>query len=319
MWTTVSDGLTYIQSQSLASMIALFWFVIIFEVPRYTLTFIAAAFFARANKEKEINEKTLGRVGVIIAGHNEEEAIERCIHSLWEQSLQPDEIIVVSDGSTDRMTSKLNDLMRLGLIHGAHGIDLRAGKSAAVNLAERISNADILINVDCDCSFDRHALREMVRPFADPRIGAVAGNIFLRNGTSSLITSFQTIEYLISISLGKQALNLIDQVTCASGAFSAFRKTALNQVGGLDSGGGEDLDVTLRLRRAGWKIEFAADSICYTDAPHTLSAFVRQRFRWERDAVRLRFRKHANFVNPFSDRFKVIELIHEAEFFLFSV
>jgi cellulose synthase/poly-beta-1,6-N-acetylglucosamine synthase-like glycosyltransferase len=319
MWTTLTDGLDYLQAQNLAGIIALFWFVIIFEVPRYTLTFIAAALFPKTSDETEIDEKTLGRVTVMIAGHNEEDAIERCVYSLWEQSLQPDEIIVISDGSTDRMTAKLNDLLRSGLIHKAHGTELRSGKSAAVNLAERLSSGDILINVDCDCSFDRHALRQIVRPFADPRIGAVSGNIFLRNATASLISSFQAIEYLISISLGKQALNLIDQVSCASGAFSAFRKAALNQIGGLDSGGGEDLDVTLRLRRAGWKIEFAADAICYTDVPETLSAFVRQRFRWERDAVRLRFRKHVDFINPFSDRFKTIELLHEAEFLLFNV
>lgn len=319
MWATISDGVTYLQSQSAGSLLVLFWFVVIFELPRYTLSFMTAAFFSARGTAGEIDRARIGRVTVMIAGHNEEDAIERCVLGLREQSLPPDEIIVVSDGSTDRMTRKLGKLLRKGLIQRAHGTELRGGKSAAVNLCTRLAHGNILINVDCDCSFDRHALRNIVRPFADPAIGAVSGNIFIRNAQASLFCSFQAIEYLISISLGKQVLSLLNQVSCASGAFSAFRREALDQVGGLDAGGGEDLDLTLRLRRADWKVLFAADAVCYTDAPETISALVRQRFRWERDAVRLRYRKHGNWMNPFSKRFQLRELVHEVDFLFFNV
>ena len=47
---------------------------------------------------------------------------------------------------------------------------------------------------------------------------------------------------------------VIGQVVCASGAFSAFRRTALEEVGGFDVGGGEDLDATLRMGKNGWRI-----------------------------------------------------------------
>ena len=148
---------------------------------------------------------------------------------------------------------------------------------------------------------------------------AVAGNIVVRNADHSVITGFQAIEYMISISQGKQAADLTDQMTCVSGAFGAFRRVALNRVGGLDAGGGEDLDVTLRLRQAGWRTLFAPEAICYTNAPETLAVLIRQRFRWERDAVRLRYRKHRDLLNPFSSRFSVRELLHEIEFAVFNV
>ncbi|MEO1136523.1 MAG: glycosyltransferase family 2 protein, partial [Pseudomonadota bacterium] len=64
---------------------------------------------------------------------------------------------------------------------------------------------------------------------------------------------------------------------------------------------------------------FAAYAICYTDAPSTIAAFVRQRLRWERDAVRLRYRKHRDILNPFSNRFRLSELAHELEFLFFNV
>ena len=261
----------------------------------------------------------VGRLSVVIAGHNEEDSIERCVVSLREQSLLPDEIIVVSDGSTDRMPQVLRALQSRGLIQQAHSTQVRSGKSAAVNLAVGRSTGNIIVNVDCDCTFDRHALRDIVEPFADPEVGAVSGNIIVRNPEVSLISACQAIEYMISISQGKQASGLTDQVSCVSGAFGAFRREALERVGGLDSGGGEDLDVTLKLRTAGWKTRFAPDAICYTDVPTTLEALTRQRFRWERDAVRLRNRKHRDLLNPFSSRFSVLELLHELDFLVFNV
>ena len=315
----LSDGLSYLEAQSFASFFALFWYVLVFELPRYTLSFAAAAFLPRRADIDAADIRRLGRISMLIAGHNEEQAIDTCVRNLAEQSLRPDEVVVVSDGSTDQMPQKLAALVREGLVDRVHCTDLRAGKAAAINLAERLATGDFLINIDCDCSFDRQAVKRIMQPFADPRVGVVAGNLLVRNPWQSLLCTFQAIEYLISISLGKAALGMIGQVSCASGAFSAFRRTALDEVGGLDAGGGEDLDVTLRLRKAGWGVEFAADAIATTSVPVTVSAFIRQRLRWERDAVRLRYRKHGMLLNPFSRAFRPTELFHEIEFLVFNV
>ena len=259
MLTMIADGLNYLSSLETASLIGLFWFTIIFDLPRYLFSFLAVTLVPQ--RTSEVIETDVGRISVVVAGHNEADAIEQCVSSLREQSRPPDEIIVISDGSTDKMSSKIRDLQRRGLIDQAHSTQLRAGKAAALNLAKRWATGDIIINVDCDCSYHRHAIKRVIEPFADPNIGAVSGNILVRNETVSLISAFQAVEYLISISLGKQAQLMFDQVTCVSGAFGAFRKTALESVNGLDAGGGEDFDLTLRLRKAEWKISFVADII----------------------------------------------------------
>jgi len=318
MWSVLSDGYSFLTSQSLAGLLSLFWFTMLFDLPRYGFAFITAAFVQKSSRSINGN-CDIGKVSVIIAGHNEENAIERCVRSFHEQSRPPDEIVVVSDGSTDHMPDKLRELRNKGVIDQVHCTDLRAGKSAAGNLGERWATGDILVIADCDCTYERHALKHILAPFTDPGVGAVSGNILVRNAAISLITTFQAIEYLISISLGKRAAALFDQVTCVSGAFGAFRRTAMNSVNGMDVGGGEDLDLTLQLRKIGWDIEFASDAICYTDTPPTFGALVRQRFRWERDAVRIRYRKHADLLNPFSSNFKLAELFHEAEFFVFHI
>lgn len=319
MWQFISDGLNFLTSQSGVSLFNLFWFVIIFEVPRYLLSFLSAAVLSVRSERERPGRSHVGRVSVVIAGHNEEDSIARCVVSLREQSRPPDEIIVVSDGSTDRMPAKLRELQNRGLIQEAHCTQVRGGKSAALNLAVGRTTGDIVVNVDCDCTFDRHAIRDIVEPFADHEVGAVSGNIIVRNPDASLITACQAIEYLISISQGKQAADMTNQVSCISGAFGAFRRVVMQRVGGLDAGGGEDLDVTLKLRTAGWKAVFAPDAICYTDVPETFPALVRQRFRWERDAVHLRYRKHRGLLDPFSARFNVTELLHELDFIIFNV
>ncbi|MDA7948188.1 MAG: glycosyltransferase family 2 protein [Hyphomicrobiaceae bacterium] len=319
MWASAADGYNFLTSQSWVGILGLFWFTLVFDIPRYALAFVAAAFFGRVGAARTDVQGFAGRVSVVIAGHNEADAIERCVKSFQEQSRPPDEIVVVSDGSTDGMENTLRELQRRGAVDQVHCTHLRAGKSAACNLGERYATGEIIVIADCDCTYERHALKEILAPFEDPAIGAVSGNILVRNASETLIATFTAIEYLISISLGKQAAALTDHVTCVSGAFGAFRKTALDQVQGNDVGGGEDLDMTLRLRKAGWKIAFEPDSICYTDTPATFSALVRQRFRWERDAVRIRYRKHADLMNPFSANFQLHELYHEVEFLIFHI
>ncbi len=226
---------------------------------------------------------------------------------------------MVSDGSTDAMTNRLRELRHLGLVHVVHSTHLRAGKAAATNLAVKSATGDIIINVDCDCTLDRFAFENICQAFSDPRIGAVAGNIVVRNPKVSFVTGYQSLEYLVILSLGKRGSNIADTVVCASGAFSAFRKQALEAVKGLDAGGGEDLDLTLRIRKAGWGVQFAPEAICYTDVPETMGALLRQRFRWERDAIRLRFRKHKDQLAPMSSRLQGLELVHQLEYLIFDV
>lgn len=317
MFAAIENGAQYVLSLDAAGLFALFWLTVIFDLPRTIFMSIAALVIPFRAPPTAADGKT--RVSVIIAGHNEAGSIERCVRSMHEQSRPPDEIIVISDGSTDDMPAVIRDLQRRGLIDQAHSTQLRGGKAAAMNLAKRWVTGDIVINVDCDCSFHRHAIKNILAPFGDPAIGSVSGNILVRNEKASLISSFQAIEYVISMSLAKQAQALFDQVTCVSGAFSAFRRSALTDVSGVDAGSGEDFDLTLRLRKAGWKIGFAPRAICYTDVPATVRALVKQRFRWERDALRLRYRKHGDLMNPFSDTFRLSELFHEFEFIVFHV
>jgi cellulose synthase/poly-beta-1,6-N-acetylglucosamine synthase-like glycosyltransferase len=318
MWDIFKDGFTYLTSQSWQSLIALFWFVILFELPRYSMVYLTAGLLSPFQGRRRPLKKR-PKVSAVIAGHNEADVIERCLLALQEQSWVPDEVIVISDGSTDAMTQRLRELQRRGLVTEIHSTALRGGKAAAINLALGRTTGDIIFSVDCDTTLDRYAFQRACEAFEDPAVGAVAGNVVVRNAGASFITGYQSVEYLVILSLGKRGGNITNQVTCASGAFGAYRREALRAVSGLDAGGGEDLDLTLRIRKAGWTIRFAPEAICYTDVPQTFSAFIRQRFRWERDAIRLRYRKHRDQLSPISHQIKPLELAHQLEFLVFDV
>jgi cellulose synthase/poly-beta-1,6-N-acetylglucosamine synthase-like glycosyltransferase len=176
----------------------------------------------------------------------------------------------------------------------------------------------VLVVVDCDCTFAPDAISRLVAPFVEPDVGAVAGAVLVRNAEASVMASLQSIEYLFSIQLGRTLLDHLDMVSCVSGAMGAFRRSAWDGVGGMDVGPGEDFDITLKLRRHGFRIRFAGDALCETDVPETLGRFLKQRRRWERDAFRLRIRKHGYTLNPFSQRFRLIDALHQIEFLLYG-
>jgi cellulose synthase/poly-beta-1,6-N-acetylglucosamine synthase-like glycosyltransferase len=319
-------GLDFLVAQSGQSLVAMFWYTIVFEIPRYGLAFVAigiAPLAAKLLRRRAAGHPRAsdapGTISVVIVGHNEADSLELCVRSLREQSLKGFEIVIVSDGSSDRMAAVASRLVKEGLADRALATDLRSGKASGVNLAIRASTGKIIINVDCDCSYDRFAIENIVKPFSDPTVGAVCGDIVPRNGNGSLVARFQEIEYAYTLSVGKRIAASVEQVNCVSGAFGAFRREALDSVGGFDVGGGEDLDTTLRFRQKHWRVAFAENAICYTDVPSSLWALFRQRLRWERDVIWIRYRKHWRLMDPSSERFKLSEAFHQWDFLAFNI
>lgn len=317
---TPADPLDFLMSMDAAALLAAFSFSVILDLPRYTFGFLAVLLVELGGRRRRPGRPSrLPSISVIIAGHNEAFAIRRCVLSLREQTVRDLEIICVDDGSTDGMADELYRLRAEGHITAALVCRVRSGKASACNLALSRARGEVVVNVDVDCTFDRDAIENIVRPLADRRVGAVAGNIAVRNAGASFIAGIQSVEYLIGISLGKRALDFLNVVACASGAFSAFRRSALEAVGGMEVGPGEDLDLTLRLRQAGWRIRFAHDAWCLTDVPATVPAFVRQRLRWERDALRIRLRKHRRILDPRDRGVTATDLVHQFDYIVTNI
>lgn len=281
-----------------------FPFFIFGEIPRYILpavmTILLRAFgYPRDDVEQRRRFlETRPTVSVLLVGYNEEESIADAIESLLEFRYPGLEIIVIDDGSTDRMYERAKPFADRGLIklYRNSSASGRAGRPVVSNMALRLSGGEFLLSVDADTSFDRDALLHMIGPFYDPDVGVVAGNLKPRNTASSLWARLQALEYFQSITLWKSWLNLLGCNMQASGAFGAFRRSALLQIGAWDAELAEDADLSLKIKKSGWRIVFAPRAIAMTNVPETLRQLIGQRYRWDRGMLRTYFRKHRNLL-----------------------
>jgi cellulose synthase/poly-beta-1,6-N-acetylglucosamine synthase-like glycosyltransferase len=262
--------------------------VLIFDIPRYTLSLLSLALFGvwkRSNRVAASNAS----VSVIIPTFNGGSGLGPTIASLHRQTLRPVEIIVVDDGSTDDTRAVAERGRALGLVEMVICHGTRCGRSAAINAAARFASGDLLLTVDADTVFEPTAIARLAAVFDDPRVGGASCNIAISNERDSLWTGLQSVEYLMSISAGRSILDVVDAIACLSGACSMYRRDVFLRQGGLDVGPGEDLEYSLRLRRLGYLIRFVPDAWAETDGPSSGISLLRQRARWDRDALRIRF------------------------------
>ncbi|MCD0448122.1 glycosyltransferase [Actinocorallia sp. API 0066] len=215
---------------------------------------------------------------VIVPAFNEEVGIAATISSLRDTDFTGDlRIIVVDDGSTDRTAEIVRGLAdsALTLVTKPNG-----GKASALNEGIRYAVSEIVVMVDGDTVFQRDTLRKIVRPFRDPKVGAVSGNAKVAN-RKGVLGRWQHIEYVIGFNLDRRMFDVFDCMATVPGAIGAFRRIALQRVGGVSEDTlAEDTDLTIAINRAGYRVAYEESAIAWTEAPASLKQLWRQRYRW---------------------------------------
>ena len=139
----------------------------------------------------------------------------------------------------------------------------------------------------------------------DPKLAAVAGNVKVGNQVN-LLTKWQSIEYITSQNFDRMAYAYVNAITVVPGAIGAFRKSALDEVGGFATDTlAEDCDLTMRLLRNGYIVANENKAIAMTEAPEDLKQFIKQRSRWT-FGVMQSFWKHRDTL--FQKKFKGLGL-----------
>ncbi|WP_348706485.1 glycosyltransferase [Tenacibaculum sp. 190524A02b] len=288
--------------------IRVFWYFVLFEFTRYIIVdyIIAFIFWLQRKSRNEKFEKARQKlftenplVSVIIPGKNEGKHLYKLTKSLAEQTFKNFELIIVDDGSDDDTPIIGRNLEKLGLIDMFIRNEMRGGKASAANLALRYSVGKYIVHLDADCSFDSDAIEQVLIPFfMDEKIGAVGGNVKVRNYRESLCAKLQAIEYLKTVSVGRIVTSYLGIYKIISGAFGAFRKDIIDSIGGWDIGPGLDGDITVKIRKSGYKIYFQPKAICLTNAPSRFKVLTKQRLRWDKSIIRFRVRKHKDIYFP---------------------
>ncbi len=248
---------------------------------------------------------------MIVPAYNERECIASTVRSLLAGD-HPIEVIVVDDGSTDGTADIVRglDLPGVRLIQQPN-----AGKPAALNTGIANAHHDIIVMMDGDTVFEPSTVRELIQPFSDPRVGAVAGNAKIAN-RRNLVARLQHIEYVIGFNLDRRAYDLLRCMPTVPGAVGAFRRSALRQVGGLSSDTlAEDTDLTMAICASGWRVVYQETARAWTEAPETLRQLWRQRYRWSYGTVQSMWKhRKPSTADGFGGRFGRVALIQLALF-----
>ncbi len=288
--------------------------IIYFQFNRtlYTYSIVAALFlltryiFGAMYRAVPINPDFTPGVTVIIPCFNEEEWIDRTITSCINQDYPPDrlEVIVVDDCSTDGSVKKIRKTIRELSAEGGrfkvaerlHYVvqEKNMGKRDAMALGSRLAKHDLVVFVDSDSFLNPFAVRALVQPFQDPKMGGVSGRTDVANTYTNALTRMQSVRYYIAFRIFKAAEAHFDAVTCLSGPLSCYKKEIVL----------ENLDNWLDQRFLGHKATFGDDramtnfvlrhhrtsyqdtAVCSTIVPNEHKAFLKQQMRWKRSWLR---------------------------------
>ncbi|WP_437085753.1 bifunctional polysaccharide deacetylase/glycosyltransferase family 2 protein [Streptomyces sp. enrichment culture] len=242
---------------------------------------LARRHYRQRNKRRFSWGPTVTRpVSVIVPAYNEKECIANTLKSLA-QSTHPIEVIIVDDGSSDGTSEIAREAAdALGMTNVRVIRQENAGKPAALNNGVRNASHDIVVMMDGDTVFEAETVRHLVQPFADPQVGAVAGNAKVGN-RNTVIGAWQHIEYVMGFNLDRRMYDLLRCMPTIPGAIGAFRREAVLEVGGMSEDTlAEDTDITIAMHRAGWRVVYQEHARAWTEAPGSLKQLWSQRYRW---------------------------------------
>lgn len=220
-------------------------------------------------------------VSILVPCFNEGDNAEETISHALATNYPDFEVIAINDGSKDNTAEVLDRMAarhdRLRVVHLAQN----QGKAMALQAGSLLAKHEILICIDGDALLDKHAAHWMVRHFVqDPEVAAVTGNPRIRN-RSTLLGRVQVGEFSSIVGMIKRAQRSFGRLFTVSGVITAFRKSAVHQVGYWSADMlTEDIDITWKLQRDGWDVRFEPNALVWILMPETLTGLWKQRLRW---------------------------------------
>ncbi len=291
--------------------------VIYFKFNRwlYLYSIIAATFlltrylFAMFYRPVPIDPDYTPGVTIIVPCFDEEEWIQRTIHSCINQDYPVDklEVIVVDDCSNDRSAERVQEMIAelkaADTNDSAYRVSERIrflqqpqnlGKRDAMARGAKEAKHELLVFVDSDSFLDPFAVRNIVQPFKDKEMGGVSGRTDVANTYTNALTKMQAVRYSIAFRVMKAAEGYFDAATCLSGPLSCYRKDLvlkymdawLNQrFLGQKATFGDDRSMTNFILRRN-RTTYQDSAVCMTIVPRSYSVFLRQQMRWKRSWLR---------------------------------
>lgn len=278
----------------------------------YLYSIIAATFllsryfFGAMYKVMPIDMEFEPGVTIIIPCFNEEKWIKRTILSCVNQDYPMDklEVIVVDDCSNDHSVEKIKETIQELKSEGSrYEIENRVsyivqrenkGKREALCEGVKVAKHELVVFVDSDSFLDPFAIRNLIQPFRDSKMGGVAGRCDVANTYTNYLTKMQSVRYYIAFRVMKAAEAYFDAVTCLSGPLSAYRRQIVldhmeewrnQKFLGQRATFGDDRAMT-NIVLSHYRTGYQDTAYCSTIVPNTNKVFLKQQMRWKRSWLR---------------------------------
>lgn len=272
-------------------------FVAFFVTSFILLQALLAALY-RPVKRKN-TEKELPSCSVLIPAFNEGKSVYDTIECVLQSDFPPEkmEVLVIDDGSDDDTWEWICKALQKypQRVRGLHQ-EVNSGKKRALCRGITESRNEIIVTVDSDSLPVKDAIAQLLIPFnEDPSIGAVAGNIRVRNLRNGLIPRMLDVAFVFGCDFMRCAQSVTGRVLCTPGAVSAYKRSAIAPLCSqwihqsflkAPATIGEDRALTSLLLRNGYKVICQNNAVAYTEVPCSYKKLCLMLLRWTRGDIR---------------------------------
>ncbi len=213
---------------------------------------------------------------ILVPAYNEEESIADTIRSILAQTVQPREIVIIDDGSTDR-TGDVALALGVTVLRPPQNTGSKAG---AQNFALQSVTTAYTMAIDADTTLAPDAIEKLLPAFDDPKVAAACGFVLPRF-VRTLWERGRYVEYMLAFTWYKPIQDLYQKPLISSGCFSMYRTPELKEYGGWHTRTlAEDMDLTWSFHIAGHCVRFIPEAVSYPIEPFNYNFMSKQLKRW---------------------------------------
>ncbi len=245
----------------------------------------------------------LPSVTLIISAYNEEKVIgDRITNALkLDYPKQLLQIMVVSDGSSDRTTDIVLDFAEQGIV--LQHYEGRIGKTACLNRAVPLATGDIVVFSDANSTYDSNALKALVDPFCDSSVGFVTGWTQYGHSADKAATSSLGLYSGLEL-VTKELESRIGSCVGADGAIFAIRKELYKPLEDFDA---NDFVIPLTFNKQGYRGVLQKKAFCFEQDAGSAKAEFHRQVRIATMTIRA-IVNHNQLLNPIKFGFFSLEL-----------
>ncbi len=238
------------------------------------------------------------RLTIVIPAYNEGALVEKTIESCVQASYPRDrlQIIAVDDGSSDRTWHYIElAAARYPSLVTAIRFDANRGKRAALTAGIERATGEVIVTIDSDSVVEPQTLLSIVAPFADPKVGAVAGKVLVLNRDQGILPRMLHVRFILAFDFLRSVQSTFGMVFCCPGALAAYRADVVRRILpqwisqrflGVSCTIGEDRALTNEILALGYNAVYQRDAVVHTEVPSVYGKLCRMLIRWDRSYIR---------------------------------